>query len=176
VIESGRFELRPSSFAIADLIREVAEELEPMARAKAIDLALVEPGDRLYAWADRDKITQVLTNLMTNAVKFTPNGGVVTVHAMPAETGRWLRVSVSDTGAGIPELERQRIFDEFYQIAQPGQQKSQGVGLGLAICKKLIDMHGGVIEVESIPENGSTFSFTLPQSRAAASASSTIFH
>jgi len=79
--------------------------------------------------------------------------------------GRWLQVGVSDTGPGIPPAEARLIFDEFYQINQPGQEKAKGVGLGLAICKKLVDMHGGHIRVESAVDQGSTFYFTVPAHR-----------
>lgn len=162
VIESGRMEIKPSTFQLSSLITEVVENLRPMARDKAIELDGGSPNHDHLAWADRDKVTQVLTNLVTNAVKFTPNGGKVRIFLESVESGYWLKVGVSDNGPGIPPEEAGRIFDEFYQISHPGREKAKGVGLGLAICKKLIDMHGGQIRVESTTGAGSTFYFTVP--------------
>jgi signal transduction histidine kinase len=166
VIESGRIELKMASFSLPSLMREVAHVLGPVAEKKSITLALPPAmnGDH-FAWADRDKITQVLTNLISNAVKFTPAAGKVALELQSSTDGQWLQVGVSDTGPGIAPAEAKRIFDEFYQINQPGQEKAKGVGLGLAICKKLVDMHGGQIRVESAVGHGSTFYFTVPAHR-----------
>ena len=163
VIESGKMELRIASFSLHSLMREVAQVLAPVAEKKSITLALPPAmnGDHI-AWADRDKITQVLTNLISNAVKFTPAAGKVALELEATDDGQWLQVGVSDTGPGIAPAEAKLIFDEFYQINQPGQEKAKGVGLGLAICKKLIDMHGGQIRLESVVGHGSAFTFTVP--------------
>lgn len=115
----------------------------------------------VMAWADRDKITQVLTNLISNAIKFTPAGGAVRVAAEPDSAER-LKITVSDTGPGIAAEQAEKIFDEFYQLRQPGERKAGGVGLGLAISRKLVEMHGGKIWLESGIGEGSLFSFTLP--------------
>jgi signal transduction histidine kinase len=166
VIESGKIELKMARFSLPSLIREVAQVLAPVAGKKSIALALPPAmnGDHI-AWADRDKITQVLTNLIGNAVKFTPSAGKVALALETTSDGGWFQVGVSDTGPGIPPEEARLIFDEFYQINQPGQEKAKGVGLGLAICKKLIDMHGGEMHVESAVGRGSTFYFTVPAHR-----------
>jgi signal transduction histidine kinase len=147
---------------MAALISEIVDNLRPVALDKDIDLDGNSVSGDYHVWADRDKVTQVLTNLVTNAVKFTPSGGKIKIFLEPVASGYWLQVGVSDNGPGIPSEEAGRIFDEFYQISQPGQEKAKGVGLGLAICKKLIDMHGGQIRVESAPGAGSTFYFTVP--------------
>jgi signal transduction histidine kinase len=118
-------------------------------------------GNRM-ARADRDRITQVLTNLVTNAIKFTPPGGKIALTLQRSTEGNWLQVNVTDTGCGISAAEVERIFDEFYQVRPPGREKTEGVGLGLAICKKLVEMHGGAIWVESMEGRGSSFSFTVP--------------
>ena len=118
----------------------------------------------LTAWADRDRIVQVLNNLIGNAVKFTPPQGKVTVAAQRNGNG-WVQVSVADTGLGIPLEEADKIFDEFYQIPQPGEPKAKGMGLGLTIAKKLVEKHGGKIWVQSKPAKGSIFFFTLPARR-----------
>jgi signal transduction histidine kinase len=166
VIESGKIELIKTHLSISLLIREVVENFASMAKDKFISINLPSRlcGDQ-FVWADRDKINQVLTNLITNAIKFSPAGGVVKLMLKAMDGGHLLRVGVSDDGPGIKPAEAQLIFDEFYQINQPGQKKLAGVGLGLAICKKLIDMHGGQIWVESEFGRGSTFYFTLPAHR-----------
>ena len=162
VIESGRMELKLTRFPMAALISEIVDNLRPVSLDKDIELGGNSASGEYHVWADRDKITQVLTNLVSNAVKFTPSGGKVKIFLEPVAGGYWLQVGVGDNGPGIPPEEAGRIFDEFYQISQPGQEKAKGVGLGLAICKKLIDMHGGQIRVESAPGAGSTFYFTVP--------------
>jgi signal transduction histidine kinase len=162
VIETGKSELKPARFSLRSLIHEVVETLKPLAVEKGISVEIARTNGDATAWADRDKITQVLTNLIVNAVKFSPAGGSLKLGMAPANDGGLLEVSVSDTGPGIPPAEVERIFHEFYQISQPGREKTLGVGLGLAISKKLVEMHGGKIRVESVPGEGSTFFFTLP--------------
>jgi signal transduction histidine kinase len=162
VIEAGKTEMKPARFSLASLIHEVVETLKPLAVEKGIAVEIARSNGDATAWADRDKITQVLTNLIINAVKFSPAGGSLKLSMAPTNDTGLLEVSVSDTGPGIPPAEAERIFHEFYQISQPGREKTTGVGLGLAISKKLVEMHGGKIRVESIPGKGSTFFFTLP--------------
>ena len=161
-IEANKIKLIPTTFSLDDLVYEVAVMLKPVAEAKPIALELPARNGRLTVRADRDKITQVLTNLVTNAVKFTPPGGKVALTMEPPIEGNWLKVTVSDSGCGISTAEVEKIFDEFYQVDQPGRQKAEGVGLGLAICKRLVEMHGGTIWAESKEGRGSSFSFTLP--------------
>jgi len=165
VIESGRVRLEPSQVSLGELIHQVASTMTAVAQAKSLVLELPPTTGNYMAWADRDRISQVLTNLIGNAIKFTPEGGNVSVRIDPSESGDWLSISVSDTGPGIPENERAQIFDEFYQISRSGAQKAQGVGLGLAISKKLVEMHGGKITVQSNHGHGSTFRFTMPTDR-----------
>ncbi len=164
IIEAGRIELKPTSLPLATLILEVAETLRQVAEEKLISLNIDSSDVTVTAWADRDKISQVLTNLISNAVKFTPSHGKVKV-AIQKNGDEWLQVSVTDTGPGIPPEEANRIFDEFYQITQPDKQKTKGTGLGLAISKSLVEMHGGKIWVKSEMDKGSTFFFTLPARR-----------
>jgi signal transduction histidine kinase len=161
VIEAGKTQLRATNFSIPALLREVTNTLKPMAEEKQINLEIETSAGNSTVCADRDKITQVLTNLVGNAIKFTPAHGKVTMRSEPTNDG-WLQVAVTDTGPGVAPEEASRIFDEFYQITQPGREKSKGVGLGLAISKKLVEMHGGRIAVESFGGRGSKFSFTVP--------------
>ncbi|MGH7872487.1 MAG: ATP-binding protein [Candidatus Binatia bacterium] len=160
-IEEGKIELQAARMSLGGLVHEVVETLKPIAAEKPIELEVMTLEPSILVWADRDKITQVLTNLVGNAIKFTPPNGRVTV-ASASEDTDWVRVSVSDTGPGISAIEREKIFDKFYQVAENGGAKPKGTGLGLAISKTLVEFHGGKIWVESEPSRGSTFYFTLP--------------
>ncbi|HEU4342908.1 MAG TPA: ATP-binding protein [Candidatus Binatia bacterium] len=160
-IEAGKIDLQPTKLPLVSLTKEVAESLRPVAVEKPIslDVAFVDP--RVTAWADRDKVMQVLMNLVGNALKFTPPRGKVTV-GFARSGDQWVQISVADTGPGVPAEEVNKLFDRFYQVGQTGKQKTQGTGLGLAISKALVEMHGGKIWVESEQGKGSTFCFTLP--------------
>jgi len=184
-IEAGRVELHPTAVSVGDLLQEVAEGLRPMAAQKGVEVE-VPPPPPSEAYADRDKLQQVLINLVENAVKFTPSGGRVTVAARtlsanaecemrnveltatsaaassPGEDRARIEFSVEDTGQGIPSEELEAIFDKFHQVRRDGQGKTQGTGLGLAIAKSLIELHGGRIRVESELGRGSRFVFTVP--------------
>ena len=133
-----------------------------MAEEKLIRFKADNMDETLIAWADCDKVTQILTNLISNAIKFTPVDGEIKIEIQEYGHG-WLQISVSDTGPGIAPEQTAKIFDEFYQLQQPpGEKKVGGVGLGLAISKKLVEMHGGKIWVCSELAKGSSFFFTLP--------------
>jgi signal transduction histidine kinase len=161
IIESGRLELKPASFSAVSLIDEVADTLRPVAEEKSIQLETDARDPNLTIWADRDKVIQVITNLVGNAVKFTPAAGTIKVEVEHDDAG-WVQVSVADTGPGIAPEVGDRIFEEFYQSSQTNGEKSKGVGLGLAISKKLVEMHGGQIGVRTMVGKGSTFFFTMP--------------
>ena len=160
-IEAGKIDLRPANIPLVTLVKEAAESLRPVAAEKLINLTVMSADPGVIAWADRDKVIQVLMNLIGNALKFTPTRGEVTV-AVAKNSAAWMQISVTDTGPGIPAEEVNKVFGRFYQIGQAGMQKTQGTGLGLAISKALVEMHGGKIWVESEAGKGSTFSFTLP--------------
>src|SRR6266850_3622034 len=160
-IEAGKIDLRPTKLPLVTLVREAAESLRPMAAEKLINLTVMSADPGIIAWADRDKVIQVLMNLIGNALKFAPTRGKVTI-AVAKNSAAWMQISVTDTGPGIPAEEVNKVFARFYQIGQAGTQKTQGTGLGLAISKALVEMHGGKIWVESEAGKGSIFSFTLP--------------
>jgi signal transduction histidine kinase len=160
-IEAGRIELRPTTLPLAALVHEVVDSLRPVAMDKHIELDVSADDPAASAWADRDKVTQVLMNLLGNALKFTPAAGRVTV-ALRRDGAAWAQVAVTDTGPGIAAEELSKIFDQFYQVAKVDTQKAHGTGLGLAIAKTLVEMHGGRLWVESEVGRGSTFVFTLP--------------
>jgi putative tryptophan/tyrosine transport system substrate-binding protein len=162
-IESGRIEVKSSRVSLTGLVHEVVEALRPVAVEKVIALESTIREPSILVWVDRDKINQVLTNLIGNAIKFTPVQGRVTV-STSRNGEESVQVSVSDTGPGVPPDEREKIFAKFYQVAEVNGENSKGTGLGLAISKALVELHGGKIWVESEPSRGSTFSFTLPLS------------
>jgi PAS domain S-box-containing protein len=160
-IEAGRIDIKATALSPEILAKEVVESLRSILVDKLIEIEVTCRESGVTAWADRDMITQVLMNLIGNAVKFTSSHGNVTV-AIERNHNGWVQVSVADTGPGIPREELAKIFDKFYQLAQVDKRKSRGTGLGLAISRALVQMHGGKIWVESEVGKGSTFSFTLP--------------
>jgi len=142
---------------LRDPAREAIELITPLVSDQGISLAAALPEDPVVATFDRDRILQVFSNLLGNAVKFTPKGGMVQL-AM-AGNGRIIRVSISDTGPGIPLDQHERVFRRFTQV---GGGRG-GVGLGLYIARRIVEAHGGKIGLVSRPGEGSTFFFTLPQ-------------
>ncbi len=163
-IEAGRMDLQRASVDVGALVEDVAASMQPLAAKKDLRLShAVAPGVPAL-WADRAKVRQVLLNLVGNAVKFTPAGGTVAIRARrapDADRHGWVEISVADSGIGIPAEEQARIFEEFQQVPGAGGTE-QGTGLGLALAKRLVELHGGAIGVESAPGRGSTFTFTLP--------------
>lgn len=159
--------------ALAAIVGAVAEELAPLFEQRRLAFASALPADLPPALVDARRVGQVLSSLLLNAVRFTPDGGSVTVDALPPpDGGRLLTVRVRDTGIGIPREELERIFEPFYEIAPAdrhhsgtGQFGSSGLGLGLAIARRIVEGHGGSIRAQSgldRGEPGSTFIFTLP--------------
>ena len=160
-IESGRVEVRPTTLPLTALAEEVAEHMKALAAEKLIRIEVPPSDPSVTVWADRDKVTQVLMNLIGNAVKFTPQDGKITV-ALEKNGNDYIQISVADTGPGILPEEQNKIFSKFYQVANIDKQKPKGSGLGLAISKALVEMHGGKIWMDSEVGRGSTFYFTLP--------------
>jgi PAS domain S-box-containing protein len=163
-IEAGKIDLKPAYLAVNLLAREVVEVLRSVAGEKLINLEVTSPEDNVQTWGDKDKIVQILMNLIGNALKFTPVHGEIRVVVEKLDS-EWVRVSVADTGPGIPAEEASKIFDKFYQVEQSNKQKTRGTGLGLAISRALVEMHGGKIWIEGGLNGGSVFSFTLPARR-----------
>lgn len=156
-IEAGRLSIATRKVAVHSLLREAAEMLEPIAREKSITFAVTGAEDLPVVRADPARVLQVLSNLVGNAVKFTPAGGSITLSAVRADGG--VRCAVTDTGPGIPPAQIQRLFGKFWQ-AKRGD--GRGVGLGLAIARGIVEAHGGTIDVRSEVGRGSVFSFALP--------------
>ena len=161
-IEAGRMELELAPVKIKELLEDSLVLIKEKARTHGISLALHVPADLddLVITADARGVKQVMLNLLSNAAKFTPDGGAITVDAQ--KEGEEILISVSDTGIGIAPENQARIFEEFYQ-ASDRARKPPGTGLGLAICKRIVELHSGRIGVESDGlGKGSRFFFTLP--------------
>jgi signal transduction histidine kinase len=163
-IESGRIELVPQVLPVADVVSDAAEGLRHVAAERRVRLMVdVTAGPTL--WADPDKVHQVLTNLLANAIKWSPPGGQVVITA-DSEGGESVRLAVQDTGPGIPAAERERVFDKFYQVGRVEGERPTGTGLGLTIARHLVELHGGRIWVEEAPTGGATFLLLLPAAPA----------
>jgi signal transduction histidine kinase len=159
-LESSGFAVETRPIEGSALLQEACEAAELAAAAKGVRLRWRSPvGDSLLVVADPRRILQVLGNLLSNAIKFTPEGG--TIDAQAQRDGEFVRFAVVDTGVGIPAEELPNLFGRFYQTST-NTQKKKGLGLGLSICKGLVEAHGGRIWVESAPSIGSSFNFTLP--------------
>jgi PAS domain S-box-containing protein len=158
-IESGRLELRPETFPLAEALEDTIASVRPRAEAKSIrlDIKLSGPAE---IHADRLRFRQILYNLLSNAVKFTREGGQVWVDAV-AGPG-CVAITVADSGIGIPPEQREAVFDKFYQVGLRQAKGIEGTGLGLAITRELVNAHGGTITLESEVGKGSRFRFTIP--------------
>jgi signal transduction histidine kinase len=164
-IEAGRMELELGVFSLPEVLENSLTMVRERASSHAITLGLnVGPGLGPVE-ADERKVKQVLFNLLSNAVKFTPDGGRVEVTAHPA--GEAVAIAVRDTGIGIAPEDQERIFDEFRQVSGD-TGKQEGTGLGLALTRRFVELHGGSIRVESRVGEGSTFTVTLPLRRSPA--------
>ncbi|MHC4259556.1 MAG: sensor histidine kinase, partial [Planctomycetota bacterium] len=158
-LEANRAVLHIDGADIKAVVEDVYKTMAPLAEKENLSFA-IEFADALPGVTfDTDKIVQVLTNLVSNAIKFTPAQGSICLSVQ--SEGRALVISLSDTGMGIPKEALPRIFDRFYRVQEAGRQ-IQGTGLGLTIVKKIVNMHGGRIEVESEVRKGSTFKVFLP--------------
>lgn len=155
-VEAGGFAVQPAPCTAADLLRETAEMFDLMAASKQIQLEWKVTPPELEVRADRERIVQVLTNLIGNALKFTPSGGRVTV-TVDAD-GPYARFAVADTGHGIAPADAARVFDRFWR---KGATSQKGTGRGLFIAKSIVEAHGGRIWVESDVGRGATFIFTV---------------
>jgi signal transduction histidine kinase len=156
-IEAGRLSIAPRKVTVHDLFLEASEMLEPIVREKSITFTVTAADDLPAVRADSARVIQVLSNLVGNAVKFTPPGGTITLAAVRSDGS--VQCSVSDTGPGIPPAQIPRLFGKFWQ-AKRGD--GRGVGLGLAIARGIVEAHGGTIEVKSELGQGSVFTFALP--------------
>jgi len=159
-LESGNLALELGEVSIQSLLMELTEAMTPQFEEKQLKLKVKLPDKLRAAWADRERCAQIFNNLLTNAVRYTPEQGSVTVKAKTV--GDTLEVAVVDTGLGIGTEHQARIFDKFVRLSSNGKRPAGSTGLGLAITKSLVEAQGGSIRLESTPGEGSTFTVSLP--------------
>jgi len=168
-IEAGRVRLVMSEVELGQLVRDAVSTVLPHARKKGLTLHCEHAANMPKVLCDREKVRQCLINLVSNAVKFTPSGGTVTVGASELP-GERVALFVTDTGIGIPEEHVPKVWDVFYQVDGSSTREYGGAGLGLAIVKSFVEAHGGEVQVRSVPESGSTFTMVFPQRGVATAA------
>ena len=158
-VEAGQMDLHPEQIALAETVRTVLSTVEPLARTKDITLES-DLASGLQLVADPIKLKQMLLNLASNAIKFTLTGGRVVIRTR--QVGSWIEIAVTDTGIGIAKADLDRLFTEFQQLDAGHGRQQEGTGLGLALTKRFAELHGGEVNVESVPGVGSTFILRLP--------------
>ncbi len=163
-IESGKYTLHEEALCLRDIARECLRQIEPLAAEKRIALSMTVPPDLPLLWADARALRQILLNLLSNAVKFTPNGGRTTLSAALTEHGA-LRLTVFDTGIGIPAADLDRVLEPFHQVDNSHTRRYQGTGLGLPLVKSLVDLHGGRLSLASAVGEGTVATVLLPAER-----------
>ncbi|MGB4782828.1 GAF domain-containing sensor histidine kinase, partial [Candidatus Methylomirabilis sp.] len=163
-VEAGKIELRPETFVLHEALTAALTEIRLQAEAKQLQLELQVDPALTTLTADPVRLKQIVLNLLSNAVKFTPEGGAVTVSAASLTSG-WIEIAVQDTGIGIKAEDLSKLFQPFTQLESPVTMRNQGTGLGLALTKHLVELHGGQIAAASDGEGrGSTFTVCLPLS------------
>lgn len=160
-VEAGKMELYLENFGINTIIDDVNSVLAPLAMKKNITLNYEISPAMGTIMADKTKLKQILFNLISNSIKFTPNGGIVNIEAIPL--GSDAQFKICDTGNGISEEDLPTIFEPFRQLENAASTDHSGTGLGLPLVKSLVELHGGEVEVESEVGKGTTFTFTIPQ-------------
>jgi len=165
-IESGQVPLRLAPTAVTDLVLNPLERLRSQAQRGDVELVLDLPPSLPQVLADAERVQQVITNLLHNAIKFTPSQGKITIRAdgPSADQLEEVVISVRDTGIGISQEDVPRIFERFYKSDRARTRSRGGTGLGLAICRHIVQAHNGRIWVKSTEGKGSTFFFSLPAS------------
>lgn len=167
-LEAGKIELHPVSFEMKDMVHHVVETVRRWAESKGVSIGETYPEGPVSMVADPDRLTQVVTNLLGNAIKFTPEGGKIAVEinlnqSAPMAEEPGVAVSVQDSGIGIPKQDQKRIFEKFEQVSLASPQGVSSTGLGLTIAKEIVELHGGRIWVDSNEGEGSRFTFVIPR-------------
>jgi signal transduction histidine kinase/ActR/RegA family two-component response regulator len=160
-VEAGKLTLAFDHVSLPILASDVIEQIRPLAQAKHIRIELQPSVPDMTVWADADRVSQILTNLLDNAIKYTPEDGMVSVDIAMRDEDLAL-ISVTDTGPGIPKDALPKLFDPFFRVSRHERSHTKGLGLGLAIVKELVELHGGTISVKSEEGAGTRFQFTLP--------------
>lgn len=148
-------------FDVIEVIEQVIRKMQPLAEEKNIKLYFAKQR-KLEFYADMERIKQLLLILVDNAIKYTPENGAVTIKVAHNQDGKKVKLMITDTGIGIPKEDQKQVFDRFYRVDKARSRESGGAGLGLAIAKGIVDLHGGEISIESNVGNGSTFNVVLP--------------
>ena len=161
-IEAGRLELQYEEFELGACISEVLTVVRPLAERGGVTLEVAIENDSVLLRADKGKFKQVLYNLLSNSIKFTPEGGQATVKAKAKPRAGQLVLQVKDTGIGIDPQHHDQIFSEFFQVQAADNRQFEGTGLGLALVRRLVGLHGGTIKVDSQLGRGTTMTVTLP--------------
>lgn len=156
-IQSGKMQFNEEYFVFNELVMEIIEEIQ---RTSSQHIIIPELGKTGKVWADRERIGQVISNLLTNAIKYSPDGKEIIVKTVAA--GQYAQLSVTDFGIGIPPDQKELVFQQFYRVSGMREHTFPGIGLGLYICSEIIRREGGEIWVDTEPEKGSTFHFKLP--------------
>jgi len=159
-VEAGKMDLELASFDVAGALQGALTLVRERATRHGITVGLDVDADVGSIVADERKVRQILLNLLSNAVKFTPDGGRVSLAAKRGNNS--VEISVADTGIGISLEDQAALFEEFRQVGTDAARKHEGTGLGLALAKRLVELHGSAIRVESAPGEGTTFTFSLP--------------
>ena len=168
-IETGRLRLDMGKVDLWEVIESVIQSVQAEVEAKQLTLDVNVPDALPPVWGDHGRLIQVLTNLVSNAYKYTPNGGqiLITVNGQGnLRSPDCLTISVRDSGVGISPEDQQKLFTKFFRAEDPRIRDVPGTGLGLSITKSLVEIHGGAIWLESELDKGTTFTFTLPLARA----------
>ena len=160
-IEAGKMPLHVSTFPLPALIQEVLSELEPLIERSKLSVRVETPRKLPSVSNDRAKVKQIVLNLVTNAIKFTPSGFVI-IGAVPDPPNKEVAIGVKDTGIGIKPEDFERVFEDFRQADNSPAREYGGAGLGLAICRRLAHMMEGRVDLQSTVGQGSTFTLTLP--------------
>ncbi|MCM3695994.1 sensor histidine kinase [Microbacterium oleivorans] len=158
-----RMVLAPAPVDVVALVEETVAVVTPFASQAGVSLSVEREGDGVVADVDARRIEQAIENILTNAVKFTPRGGSVTVRV--GGEGERALISISDTGIGMSAEDKQRVFDRFYRASSVRKNAVQGIGVGLSIVKSIVDAHGGEVTIESEPGEGTTIGLSLPRTR-----------
>ncbi len=161
-IEAGRLELQYEEFQVGTCISEVLTVVRPLAERAAVNLVVELDNESALLRADKGKLKQILYNLLSNAIKFTPEGGQAVVKTRTRPRAGQLMLQVKDSGIGIDPDHHEQIFSEFFQVQAAADRQFEGTGLGLALVKRLVGLHGGTIKVDSQLGRGATFTVTLP--------------
>lgn len=161
-IETGRLRLDLEPTSLPRVMNEVLDSVRAQVAARQLTLQVDLPPDLPPVYADMQRLHRVLLNLVTNAYKYTPPGGTITITAQVVDDGYKVQVDVADTGIGISEVDQQRLFSRFFRADHPLVRAASGTGLGLAIARSLVDLHGGEMWMTSELDKGSAFSFTIP--------------